>query len=161
MGKLSSVLTLHSSLFITVKHSITDVAFKTFYGTLNSQANKLLRFVEMPGSDLVPPPSFKEVILQLVCKITFTLLPSTSGLDITYNSLKKEIMAAYDSSLVIVSEVAAIPGSDFRETLDAMIDPLLQICEMGSSKLSPYDHLVYTTNCLQYVRVIIVSYAFP
>jgi hypothetical protein len=62
-------------------------------------------------------------------------------------------MAAYDSSLVIVSEAATIPGSDFRETLDAMIDPLLQICEMGSSKLSPYDHLVYTTNCLQYVRV--------
>ncbi|KAG2171296.1 hypothetical protein INT43_002918 [Umbelopsis isabellina] len=118
-------------------NGITDIAFKTFYGTLNSQASKLLRFVEMPGSDLVPPPSFKEVILQL-----------------------KEIMAAYDSSLVIVSEVAAIPGSDFRETLDAMIDPLLQICEMGSSKLSPYDHLVYTTNCLQYVRSALILYPF-
>jgi hypothetical protein len=45
---------------------ITDVAFKTFYGTLNTQANKLLRFAESPGSDLMPPPSFKEIILQLV-----------------------------------------------------------------------------------------------
>jgi hypothetical protein len=50
-------------------YSITDVAFKTFYGILNTQANKLLHFAEQPGSDLTPPSSFKEVVLQLVCMI--------------------------------------------------------------------------------------------
>jgi conserved oligomeric Golgi complex subunit 6 len=62
-------------------------------------------------------------------------------------------MASYDSSLIIVSGATAVAGTDFRETLDAMIDPLLQICDIGAEKLSDYDRLVYKANCLQYVRV--------
>ncbi|CAO3673791.1 unnamed protein product [Umbelopsis vinacea] len=118
-------------------NGITDVAFKTFYGTLNTQANKLLRFAESPASDLMPPHSFKEIILQL-----------------------KEITASYDSSLIIVSGATTVPGSDFRETLDAMIDPLLQISDIGAEKLSAYDRLVYKTNCLQYARSALILYAF-
>jgi hypothetical protein len=62
-------------------------------------------------------------------------------------------MASYDSSLIIVSGATTVAGTDFRETLDAMIDPLLQICDIGAEKLPEYDHLVYKTNCLQYARV--------
>ncbi|KAI8584028.1 hypothetical protein K450DRAFT_221168 [Umbelopsis ramanniana AG] len=133
IGKLFS----SSASLPELLHSITDVAFKTFYGILNAQANKLLRFSEKPGNDLMPPSSFKEVVLQL-----------------------KEIMASYDSSLIIVSGATAVAGTDFRETLDAMIDPLLQICDIGAEKLSDYDRLVYKANCLQYVRSALILYAF-
>jgi hypothetical protein len=69
-------------------------------------------------------------------------------------------MASYDSSLIIVSGATTVPGSDFRETLDAMIDPLLQISDIGAEKLSAYDRLVYKINCLQYARVRVYSLAF-
>lgn len=100
----------------------------------------------------MPPPTFKEIILQLVWTSPLSDAFLTNRGDINVPS-QKEIMASYDSSLVIVSGATTVPGSDFRETLDAMIDPLLQICDIGAEKLSPYDRLVYKTNCLQYARV--------
>ncbi|KAG2178562.1 hypothetical protein INT44_001715 [Umbelopsis vinacea] len=157
IGKLFS----SSASLPELLHSITDVAFKTFYGILNTQANKLLRFSERPGNDLMPPSSFKEVVLQLVRVVLRTCLSFIlSDLYHTTLSLQKEIMASYDSSLIIVSGATTVAGTDFRETLDAMIDPLLQICDIGAEKLSDYDRLVYKANCLQYVRSALILYAF-
>lgn len=106
----------------------------------------------------MPPSSFKEVVLQLVSVALLYKWDYVVIIHTTASFLQKEIMASYDSSLIVVSGATAVAGTDFRETLDAMIDPLLQICDIGAEKLSEYDRLVYKANCLQYVRVRIISF---
>ncbi|RKO87918.1 oligomeric Golgi complex subunit 6 [Blyttiomyces helicus] len=112
---------------------ITEMAFKVFFDTLNSQASKLLRFVQTPNHDLLPPPAVKETILQL-----------------------KEIMSSYDGSMVVSEQ----RENDFSEILMAILDPVLQMCVLGTSKLSPLENAIYMVNCLHHIQTALSLYSF-
>ncbi|CAG8601106.1 9616_t:CDS:10 [Ambispora leptoticha] len=117
----------------SVLEDITESASRVFFNTLNFRAEQLLRYVQTPGTDLLPPPAVKETILQL-----------------------NEIMASYETSLVASSE----RERDFAGILNAILDPLLQMCEMGAKNLSRFNEAIYMINCLHYVQSALVAYKF-
>ncbi|KAL1919011.1 uncharacterized protein VTP21DRAFT_2392 [Calcarisporiella thermophila] len=112
---------------------ITRDSFRVFTNTLNARATHMLRNVEAPGPNLSPPPAVKETILQL-----------------------KEIMASHNSSMID----AQSDDAEFSTSLDSILDPLLQMCEMGSGSLSSFDHAIYIVNCLQSVQSVLTLYPF-
>lgn len=68
--------------------------------------------------------------------------------------LKKEIISSYDSSLVATSGSAeGLPEVDFGETLDAIVDPLLQMCELSVGKFGKVDRDIYLVNCIHHIEV--------
>ncbi|KAI7850539.1 oligomeric Golgi complex subunit 6-like protein [Circinella umbellata] len=95
-----------------VLHDITDMAYKYFFKTLNAQADRLLQSADPPTRELTISPVVREMTLQL-----------------------KEIVSSYDSSYLIVSgESEGLPTFNFGETLDAIVDPLVQMCELSVQK---------------------------
>ncbi|CAG8548311.1 1902_t:CDS:2 [Acaulospora colombiana] len=102
---------------------ITESASMIFFNTLNSQAEQLLRYIQTPGPDLMPPPAVKETVLQL-----------------------NEIMASYETSLVTTNE----REDDFRVVLDAILDPLFQMCELGAKDLSRFNQAIYMLSLTKY-----------
>ncbi|CAI2179170.1 15482_t:CDS:10 [Funneliformis geosporum] len=112
---------------------ITETASRVFYNTLNTKAEQLLRFIQTPSPDLSPPPAVKEVLLQL-----------------------KAIMTSYETSLVTASEREA----DFKTVLDAILDPLFQMCELGAKDLTRFNQAIYMVNCLHYVQSDLTLYDF-
>lgn len=58
-------------------------------------------------------------------------------------------MASYETSLITVAE----RENDFRTVLDAILDPLFQMCELGAKDLSKFNKAIYMINCLYYVQV--------
>ncbi|CAG8593279.1 16308_t:CDS:10 [Rhizophagus irregularis] len=104
---------------------ITEIASRVFFNILNAQAEQLLRYIQTPSSDLSPPPAVKEVVLQL-----------------------KAIMASYETSLITASE----KEKDFKSILDAILDPLFQMCELGAKDLTKFNQAIYMVNCLHYVQ---------
>ncbi|CAG8701845.1 12672_t:CDS:10, partial [Acaulospora morrowiae] len=91
------------------------------------------RSLKTPGSDLMPPPAVKETVLQL-----------------------REIMTSYETSLVTVTE----REEDFRAVLDAILDPLFQMCELGTKDLSRFKQAIYMINCLYCVQSSLTMYSF-
>ncbi|RUS34850.1 oligomeric Golgi complex subunit 6 [Jimgerdemannia flammicorona] len=120
-------------------NEITEAAFRMFFETLNAQAARLLRFLQTPSPDLSPPPAVKETVLQL-----------------------KEIMSSYDSSFLTKddSESTTRPFNDFSTILDAVVDPLIQMCELGAKQLNAFDRAVHMINCMHHVQSALVLYSF-
>ncbi|RGB24939.1 oligomeric Golgi complex subunit 6 [Rhizophagus diaphanus] len=112
---------------------ITEIASRVFFNILNAQAEQLLRYIQTPSSDLSPPPAVKEVVLQL-----------------------KAIMTSYETSLITASE----KEKDFKSILDAILDPLFQMCELGAKDLTKFNQAIYMVNCLHYVQSALTLYAF-
>ncbi|CAG8552284.1 10454_t:CDS:10 [Ambispora gerdemannii] len=129
---ISRILGPNAALSVVLE-DITESASRVFFNTLNFRAEQLLRYVQAPGTDLSPPPAVKETILQL-----------------------NEIMASYETSLVASSE----RERDFAGILNAILDPLLQMCEMGAKNLSRFNEAIYMINCLHYVQSALVAYKF-
>lgn len=68
--------------------------------------------------------------------------------------MQKEILASYDSSLIVATNSTdGFPEFDFAETLDAIIEPLLNTCELSVSKLKQMDQDIYMVNCLYHIQV--------
>jgi hypothetical protein len=62
-------------------------------------------------------------------------------------------MSSYDSSLVATEEREV----DFAPVLNAVLDPLLQMCELGAKDLTRFSRSIYMINCLHYVVVSTVD----
>ncbi|KAI9244465.1 oligomeric Golgi complex subunit 6-like protein [Phascolomyces articulosus] len=121
-----------------VLHDITDMAYKYFFKTLNAQADRLLQSADPPTRELTISPVVREMTLQL-----------------------KEIVSSYDSSYLIASgEAECLPAFNFGETLDAIVDPLVQMCEISVQKFPSVERDVYVVNCIQHIESAIVSYSF-
>jgi len=58
-------------------------------------------------------------------------------------------MASYDKSLVTPTEREA----DFSSVLDAILNPLQRMCELGTKDLSRFSQAIYMINCLYYIQV--------
>ncbi|KAJ3296955.1 Golgi transport complex subunit 6 [Borealophlyctis nickersoniae] len=141
--RITNLIQFYSSIILKVIGSsaqlaltleeVSEAAFKAFMDALNAQASHLLRFVQAPHQDLMPPPAVKDTVLQL-----------------------KEIMASYDSSLVTSPE----RDRDFGTILTAILDPLLQMCVLGSTSLSALDNAIYMVNCLHFIQAALSLYHF-
>lgn len=64
-------------------------------------------------------------------------------------------MSSYDSSFLTndASPSAGHPFNDFSTILDAVVDPLLQMCELGAKQLNSFDRAVHMINCMHHVQV--------
>lgn len=68
--------------------------------------------------------------------------------------MQKEILASYDSSLIVAPQATdGFPKFNFSEILDAIIEPLLNTCELSVSKLKKIDQDIYVINCLYHLQV--------
>ncbi|KAI8819828.1 oligomeric Golgi complex subunit 6 [Fimicolochytrium jonesii] len=131
-GTLIGVLSEQSQLCLTIAE-IRESGYKTFYDTLNAHVSELLRSVQTPGMDLLPPPGIRETVLQL-----------------------REIMAIYDESLVLSDR----REEDFAKILAALLDPLTQMCVLGAASLPTIENAVYIVNCLLHTQSALKLYPF-
>ncbi|KAI9484688.1 oligomeric Golgi complex subunit 6-like protein [Zychaea mexicana] len=127
-----------SAALAKVLYDITEMAYKYFFKTLNAQADRLLQSADPPTKELTISPVVREMTLQL-----------------------KEIVSSYDSSYLIASgEADGLRTFDFGETLDAIVDPLVQMCELSVQKFSSVERDVYVVNCIQHIETALSSYPF-
>ncbi|RUS17455.1 oligomeric Golgi complex subunit 6 [Endogone sp. FLAS-F59071] len=137
-------------------HDITEAAYRVFFETLSAQAARLLRFLQTPSPDLSPPPAVKETVLQLVGD---SVLKEVRRQELSkfriIIGMSKEIMSSYDSSFLTndASPSTSHPFNDFSTILDAVVDPLLQMCELGAKQLNTFDRAVHMINCMHHVQV--------
>lgn len=129
---MDKTLSPKAALSITMQQ-ILEASSEQFLSTLTEQAARLLRFPQAPASDLSPPTAVKETIQDL-----------------------KGIMTSYDSSFVAPEE----RESDFGRILNAVIDPLLQMCEVGAESVDKAEQSVYMLNVLQYIQASIRMFGF-
>ncbi|KAJ8658658.1 hypothetical protein O0I10_005698 [Lichtheimia ornata] len=117
---------------------VTDMAYKYFFRTINGQAERLLQSADPPSRELTISPVVRDMTLQL-----------------------KEIISSYDSSLVATSGSAeGLPEVDFGETLDAIVDPLLQMCELSVGKFGKVDRDIYLVNCIHHIEAALAPFPF-
>lgn len=45
-----------------------------------------------------------------------------------------------------------MPTFNINETMDAIIDPLIQMCEMSVQKFNDMDRQIYLINCIQHIQ---------
>ncbi|KAI7907855.1 oligomeric Golgi complex subunit 6-like protein [Cokeromyces recurvatus] len=130
---LSKLMRKNTSLE-RVLYEMTELAYKYFFKTLNAQAERLMQSAEPPNHNLSIVSTVREMTNQL-----------------------KEILASYDSSLVAIG----IEGFNFAETLDAIIEPLLNTCELSvSKKFKKMDQDIYMMNCLYRIQNVLIPYEF-
>ncbi|KAG1473576.1 hypothetical protein G6F56_000879 [Rhizopus delemar] len=121
-----------------VLYEMTELAYKYFFNTLNAQAEGLKEFKETPDRDLAITPKIRDMTSQL-----------------------KEILASYDSSLIVATNnTENLPEFNFSEILDAIIEPLLHTCELSVSNLNKIDQNIYLVNCLHHIQNILSPYTF-
>ncbi|KAI8092737.1 oligomeric Golgi complex subunit 6 [Halteromyces radiatus] len=127
-----------NSVLAKTLYENTEMAYKYFFKTLNAQSQRLLQNVEPPSKDLTVAPVVRDMTAQL-----------------------KEILASYDSSLVMATQpVNDLPEFDFGEILDAIVEPLLQMCEASVEKLNKVDNHIYMINCIHYIQSTMTMYSF-
>ncbi|KAI7873950.1 oligomeric Golgi complex subunit 6 [Mucor mucedo] len=121
-----------------VLYEMTELAYKYFFKTLNAQAERLMQSTEPPSRSLSIAPTVRDMTIQL-----------------------KEILASYDSSLIVATNnTEGFPEFDFAETLDAIIEPLLNTCELSVSRMNKIDQDIYMVNCLYHINNVMVPYSF-
>ncbi|KAI8979432.1 oligomeric Golgi complex subunit 6 [Mycotypha africana] len=121
-----------------VLYEMTELAYKYFFKTINAQADRLMQSAEPPNRNLAVAPTIREMTVQL-----------------------KEILASYDSSLIVTTNTTeGFPEFNFAETLDAIIEPLLNTCELSVAKFSKSDQEIYMLNCLFHIQSVLYPYEF-
>ncbi|KAI9260785.1 oligomeric Golgi complex subunit 6 [Sporodiniella umbellata] len=121
-----------------VLYEMTEMAYKHFFNTLSAQAEGIKELSEVPGRDLSITPKIRDMTSQM-----------------------KEILASYDSSLIVATNnTENLPEFNFSEILDAIIEPLLHTCELSVSTLSKIDQSIYLVNCLNHILNILSPYSF-
>ncbi|KAF7730169.1 Golgi transport complex subunit 6 [Apophysomyces ossiformis] len=134
---ISSLLRKNAALAVSL-YEITEVAYQYFFKTLSAQAERVLQTAEPPSKELTVSPVVREMTLQL-----------------------KEILASYDSSLIVATNsTGGFPEFNFGATLDAIIDPLLRTSELAVSGFTKIEHDIYLINCMQYIQSVMVPYSF-
>ncbi|OBZ81995.1 Conserved oligomeric Golgi complex subunit 6 [Choanephora cucurbitarum] len=134
---LSKLMRKNSTLE-RVLHEMTELAYKYFFKTLSAQADRLIQSAEPPERSLSITPAIRKMTIQL-----------------------KEILASYDSSLIIsTTNTEEFSAFDFSEILDAIIEPLINACELSVAKLDKLDQDVYIVNCLHHIQTVMAPYTF-
>jgi hypothetical protein len=129
---------------------ITEVAYNSFYDTLQTQSRNL------PNASLVCPFTFIRL-----SSFSFkqdlddpSVMPPISILD--HGQVLREIMTVYQSSL-LGDEDLATQTAGFERILDIMVDPAVDMCRtVGEEKkrLKPaWDMEVFILNCLSHLLV--------
>ncbi|KAG0231611.1 Golgi transport complex subunit 6 [Actinomortierella wolfii] len=112
---------------------MSALSMKMFFEATGQQSQALLRRPESPDSELSPAPALKDGVQQL-----------------------KEIMKAFDGSFVQTQEAKE---QDFAPILNAILDPLFQMCEIGAGHLSAFHRAIYMMNCLHFAQTAL-TYPF-
>ncbi|KAL0095544.1 oligomeric Golgi complex subunit 6 [Phycomyces blakesleeanus] len=134
---MSKLVQRQASLAKTL-YEITGMAYAHFFKTIQAQADRLLQSPEAPSRDLSVPPLVRDMATQL-----------------------RDILASYDSSLIVATNnTGGFPEFDFGETLDALVDPLLRMCEMSVENLNSVDRAIYMVNCMYHLNSIMLPYSF-
>ncbi|KAF9555820.1 oligomeric complex COG6 [Agrocybe pediades] len=130
-----------NALLSTTLKEITDVAYKVFYDSIESQSQALSR-IRLDHDD----PS---------------LTPPLAVLD--HAQILREIMAVYQSSLLGDEDKEEI-SAGFNQVLDIMIDPVIQALFSGSEekkKARPrWDEDVFVLNFLCYLQGVLTAFDF-
>ncbi|KAI8350172.1 oligomeric Golgi complex subunit 6 [Blakeslea trispora] len=121
-----------------VLHEMTELAYKYFFKTLSAQSDRLMQSAEPPEKTLSITPAIREMTIQL-----------------------KEILASYDSSLIMsTANTEGFSEFNFSETLDAIIEPLINACELSVSRFEKLERDIYIVNCLHHIQNVMTPYAF-
>ncbi|KAF8967344.1 oligomeric complex COG6-domain-containing protein [Flammula alnicola] len=129
------------ALLSTTLKEITDVAYKVFYDSIDTQSQALSR-IHLDEDD----PS---------------LTPPLAILD--HAQILREVMLVYQSSLLGDEDEAEI-NSGFNQVLDIMIDPVVIMCISNGEekkKVRPrWDAEVFVLNCLCYLQSVLSTFDF-
>ncbi|ORZ02308.1 oligomeric Golgi complex subunit 6 [Syncephalastrum racemosum] len=120
-----------------ILYEITGMAYKYFFKTLDAQADRLLQSADPPSKSLTTSPVVRDMTLQL-----------------------KEILSSYDSSLIMASGLEDEQEFDFNQILDALVNPLLRMCELSVEKFPKIDQEIYMVNCMHHVQTALSLYDF-
>eukprot|EP01114_Cavostelium_apophysatum_P003972 TRINITY_DN14104_c0_g1_i1.p1 TRINITY_DN14104_c0_g1~~TRINITY_DN14104_c0_g1_i1.p1 ORF type:complete len:708 (+),score=123.47 TRINITY_DN14104_c0_g1_i1:88-2124(+) len=121
-----------AALLVTLDECKQD-SLKVFYDMLKDFGDKLQRSPPAVPSSLAPPHEIHESISRL-----------------------KDVVNIFDHSLVPMNEREA----EFRPVLSAIIDPLVQACNLSASGLSASDMSVFMINCLSVMQSSLASFDF-
>ncbi|KAJ3131257.1 Golgi transport complex subunit 6 [Physocladia obscura] len=114
-----------STLVVDLKQ-VCAKTFNVFLEAIKSQGLRMNAFVQKPGRDLTPPPPVKEAILQL-----------------------RELMASYESSMLLANKDDANGEHEFSEILAACLDPVLDMCTRGNSAIALYEFTTHQVEIIQ------------
>ncbi|KAG0254401.1 Golgi transport complex subunit 6 [Actinomortierella ambigua] len=114
---------------------LSTVSMQVFFEATGQSSQALLRRPESPDAELGPVPALKDGVQQL-----------------------KEIMKAFDGAFV--QEVGPeAKAQEFAPILNAVLDPLFQMCQIGAAHLSAFHRAVYLMNCLHFAQTAL-TYPF-
>ncbi|BGP27772.1 Golgi transport complex subunit 6 [Rhodotorula toruloides] len=130
------------ALMSSVLVEIMDNAYEAFFGTLQAQGRSLLRFIQPPAAALSAPTQLRDVLSTL-----------------------HEIMSVYATSLLeneaSTATTIAKREDDFRDVLDAALDPALEMCgKMAEMRQAEWDRAVFWINCDESVLGTLEGYDF-
>ncbi|KAI7868480.1 oligomeric Golgi complex subunit 6 [Spinellus fusiger] len=133
-----SKLVRKDAMLAKTLYEITDMAYKSFLNIIRTQEERLAHSTEPPSRDLSVSLLVRDMALQL-----------------------KEILASYDSSLIVsVSKEETYTTFDFGEILDAIINPLLRMCEQSVTSMNSVDSTIYRVNCMHYLQSMMLPFDF-
>ncbi|KDR69275.1 hypothetical protein GALMADRAFT_256106 [Galerina marginata CBS 339.88] len=129
------------ALLSTTLKEITDVAYKVFYDSIETQSQALSRI----GLDDDDP----------------SLTPPLAVLD--HAQILREVMTVYQSSLLGDEREDEI-NSGFHQVLDIMVDPVVTMCvsngEQKKKSRARWDEAVFVLNCLCYLQDVLGAFDF-
>jgi hypothetical protein len=118
-----------------------DHSYEVFFETLRAQGRSFLRFVQPPAAALSAPTQLRDAL-----------------------SILREILSVYSSSLLDHEASVATPEkrqTDFKDVLDAALDPALQMCEaMAEMRPASWDQAVFWVNCDEAVLACLEPFDF-
>ncbi|KAF8176766.1 oligomeric complex COG6-domain-containing protein [Pholiota molesta] len=129
------------ALLSTTLKEITDVAYKVFYDSIETQSHALSRtHFDLEDPSLTPPHAILD-----------------------HAQILREVMQVYQSSLLGTEDEDEI-NAGFNQVLDIMIDPVVQMCITNSEekmKARPrWDGQVFILNCLCYLQSVLSAFEF-
>ncbi|KAI0723862.1 oligomeric complex COG6 [Cerioporus squamosus] len=120
---------------------LTDLAYSIFYGAIETQGRSLLRVpLDLDEAGVSPP---------------LAILDHTQVL--------REMMLVYESSL-LGNENEEELQAGFRDILDKMVDPAIEMCMTGADEKKrqrpAWDKAVFVLNTLAYLQDVLEPFAF-
>lgn len=116
---------------VAVLSELHALALKMFFDRLNIHANQLLVDVEPPPDDLAAPSEVEKAL-----------------------DLLREVLSCQD----IYADKTAKHEEDMGRILQCILDPLLEMCTISASSLSPSKGAVYLGNCIYQVETMLAVY---
>ncbi|KAH9945786.1 oligomeric complex COG6 [Epithele typhae] len=120
---------------------LTDLAYSVFYGAVETQGRSLLRVpLDLDDAGVAPPLAIMD-----------------------HTQVLREMMVVYESSLLGDEKEEELQAG-FRDILDKMVDPAMEMCLTGAEdkkKQRPnWDKAVFVLNTLGYLQSVLEPFAF-